>query len=87
MVIRLSIKQVTRRDQEVCVFHHSDFEGKELYTVIRWATVDEEGPDSQIFAEDGEEDNNETGKRKSRLVDEHKLVSAPPHAKKYLRGK
>ena len=29
----------------------------------------------------------ESGKRKSRGVDEHKLVSAPPHAKKFLRGK
>ena len=48
LVIGKATKKVTRRDQEVTMFRHSNFEGKELYIVHRWVTVEEESPDSRF---------------------------------------
>lgn len=49
VVLRQEVKKVCRVDQLCTVFTHEDFPNEELHVVARWAKVDKEGPESELF--------------------------------------
>ena len=53
LAIGKEVKKVNRRDQDCITFRHEKFENEIVHAVVRWVKVDEEGPDSQFFDEDG----------------------------------
>ena len=58
IVVRQDTKIVNTKEQPVIVFHHGDFDGKEIYCVKRWVKVEIEGPEEHIFeSTDNAEDN------------------------------
>jgi len=49
LVIGREVKEVSRRDQLCVLLRNEKFHDSTIHCVVRWATIESEGPDSEFF--------------------------------------